>query len=159
MKTRTILATWMMVGAMGASLQASTAEQPSAASPVELQQGSAEGVALVRVAANPFAGAYCGYLGRLFGSIAISDRGSVSGSFSYTTGGVFWYSENLSFSGRVTAEGVMRLKVVQSITVRDHGVRTSTERYSVTLNVTLDDSGSLVGTSGWGTPFVLSPCQ
>jgi len=138
------------------ALQATTIGQPSAALGNEPQKGSNQGVALVRVATtNPFAGTYCGYLdGRNYGSMSISDSGNVSGHFSY------WlhnYYESFTLSGRVKAAGVMRLKVVHSITVRDRGGGTWTERYSVTVTVALDDSGNLVGTSG--ASFVLSPCQ
>jgi hypothetical protein len=138
-------------------LQATTIGQPSAVFGNEPQKGSDQGVALVRAAAtNPFAGTYCGYLdSRNYGSMSISDSGGVSGYFSYIN--PIFFSESFKLSGRVTAAGAMRLKVVHSITVRDRGVRTWTERYSVTVNVALDPSGNLVATSG--ASFVLSPCQ
>ncbi|MEX2310413.1 MAG: hypothetical protein WD738_22795 [Pirellulales bacterium] len=135
-KTKAILATLVMVIAICASVERTTAAQPSATP-------------------NPFAGTYCGYLdSRNYGSMSISDSGSVSGYFSYF---FLNFYESFKLSGRVTAAGVMRLKVVHTITVRDRGVHTSTERYSVTVTVTLDGSGNLVATSG--ASFVLSPCQ
>jgi hypothetical protein len=102
-----------------------------------------------------FAGTYCGYLdSRNFGSLSIADSGNVTGDFSYAFPNYF---ESYTVSGRVTAAGVMQLKVVHTITVRDRRVHTWTERYSVTITVALDDSGNLVATSG--ASFVLSPCQ
>lgn len=141
----------LCVAAMCATLQASTAGQPSAASRIEPQQGSDQGVALMRVA-NPFAGTYCGSLGFSYvGSITISDSGRVSGFFD----GGHDFVASLELKGRITAEGVMRLRVVDSFT---DGGFSATERYSVTLSVALDESGNLVGT--WvTTPFVWSPCQ
>ena len=133
---KAILATWILVVAICASVQRTMAAKPSA-SP------------------NPFAGTYCGYwISPNSGSMTISDSGSVSGFFSFFLPD---FNESYSLSGRVTATGVMRLKVVHTITVRDRGVRTSTERYSVTVNVELDESGNLIATSG--ASFVLSPCQ
>jgi hypothetical protein len=103
-----------------------------------------------------FAGTYCGYWdSRNYGSMSISDSGGVSGYFSYIN--PIFFSETFKLSGRVTAAGVMRLKVVHTITVNDRGGGTSTERYSVTVTVTLDENGNLVGTSG--ASFVLLPCQ
>jgi hypothetical protein len=106
------------------------------------------------VTPNPFAGTYDGYfVGSNYGSMAISDAGDVAGYFSF-----FFptFSESYSLSGRVSADGVMRLKVVHSTTVR--GRRgTSSERYSITVNVALDEDGNLVATSG--ASFVLSPRQ
>jgi hypothetical protein len=136
------------------ALQATTIGQPSTALGNEPQKRSDQGV--VRVAtANPFTGTYCGYLdSRNYGSMSISDSGNVSGHFSYW---IHNYYESFKLSGRVSAAGVMRLKVVHSITVRDRGGGTWTERYSVTVTVALDESGNLVGTSG--ASFVLSPCQ
>jgi len=145
-----------MVGAICASLQAGSARQSAAGLRMAPLPAAVQRSALVRAAANPFAGTYCGYLGGLFGSITISGRGSVSGSFSYWS---LYYRESLSFSGRVTAAGAMSLKVTRSITVLDRGRGTWTERFSATLTVALDDGGSLVGTSGWKAPFALSPCQ
>lgn len=141
----------MIVGTMCASLQASTAGQPSAAPRIEPQPGSDQGVALVRVA-NPFAGTYCGSLGFLYwGSITISDSGRVSGFFDAGHHLV----ASLELKGRITAEGVMRLRVVDFFS---DGGFSATERYSVMLTVALDESGNLVGT--WvTTPFVWSPCQ
>jgi hypothetical protein len=104
---------------------------------------------------NPFAGTYCGYLvGSNYGSMTISDSGDVSGYFSYMFPNYF---ESFTLSGRVTLSGVMRLKVVHTIAVNDRGRRRRTERYSVTVNVALDESGNLVATSG--ASFVLPPCQ
>jgi hypothetical protein len=103
---------------------------------------------------NPFAGRYCGYLvGRNQGSMSISETGDVSGYFSF-----FFptYSESFQFSGRVSADGVMRLKVVHSFTVRGRRGRAS-ERYSLRITVALDGSGNLTATSGAG--FVLPRCQ
>jgi hypothetical protein len=103
---------------------------------------------------NPFAGRYCGYfVGPNYGSMTISESGDVTGYFSW----IFpTHSESYSLSGRVNADGVMRLKVVASYTVR--GRRTpATRRYSVTVTVALDANGNLVATSG--ASFVLSPCQ
>ena len=139
------------------ALQATTIGQPSAVSANEPHQRSSQGVALVRTAAtNAFAGTYCGYLdSRNYGSMSIFDSGGVSGYFSYIN--PIFFSETFKVSGRVTAAGVMRLKVVHTITVNDRGGGTSTERYSVTVTVTLDESGNLVATSG--ASFVLSPCQ
>jgi hypothetical protein len=141
---------------VGAALAATIAE----ARAIEVRPVHDQDVTELSIADNLFAEAYCGYLGNLSGTISISDGGKVSGLFS------FWspsYRESLQFSGTVTVEGAMRLKVVRSITVFDRGGgrkgRTSTQRYTATLTVALDDSGTLVGTSGWGTPFVLSPCQ
>jgi hypothetical protein len=102
---------------------------------------------------NPFAGTYDGYfVGSNYGSMLISDTGSVSGYFSYTFP---TFSESYALSGQVTAAGKMRLKVVHSVTVRDRRRGTSTERYSITVYVMLDESGNLVATSGGS--FVLSP--
>ena len=135
-KPKTIFAAWLIVIAILANPQQATAKQPS-------------------TTPNPFAGTYCGYLdSRNYGSLTISDSGGVSGYFSYF---FLNFYESFKLSGRVTAAGVMRLKVVHTITVRDRGVHTSTERYSVTVTVTLDGSGNLVATSG--ASFVLSPCQ
>jgi hypothetical protein len=107
------------------------------------------------VTPSPFAGTYCGCLdGRNCGSMTISESGNVSGYFSYL---FVNYFESFTLSGRVTPDGVMRLKVVRAIVVNDRGRRTFTERYSVTVNVTLDETGNLVATSG--ASFVLSPCQ
>jgi hypothetical protein len=132
----TILAIAMTVIAICASGQQAIAAKPSAIP-------------------NPFEGAYCGYLANLnSGSMTITDSGNVSGYFSYILPN---FSESYSLSGGVTADGVMRLKVVHTITLRDRGVRTLRERYSLTLNVTLNESGNLVATSG--ASFVLSPCQ
>jgi hypothetical protein len=138
------------------ALQVITIGQPSTVFGNEPQKGSDQGIARVRVATtSPFTGTYCGYLNtRNYGSMSISDSGDVSGYFSYL---LLYYRESFKLSGRVTAAGAMRLKVVHSITVRDRGVRTWTERYSVTVNVALDPSGNLVATSG--ASFVLSPCQ
>jgi hypothetical protein len=133
---KTMIAAWLIVTAIWASTQRPAAAQ-SSASP------------------SPFPGTYCGYwVSPNSGSMTISDSGDVSGYFSFL---LPTFSESYSVSGRVTAAGVMRLKVVHTITVRDRGVRTSRERYSVTVNVTLDESGNLVATSG--ASFVLSPCQ
>jgi hypothetical protein len=87
--------------------------------------------------------------------MSISDSGNVSGYFSYIN--PIFFSESFQLSGRVTAAGAMRLKVVHTITVNDRGRRTRTERYSVTVTVALDGSGNLVATSG--ASFVLAPCQ
>jgi hypothetical protein len=104
---------------------------------------------------SPFAGTYCGYLvGNNYGSMSISDSGDVSGYFSYMFPNYF---ESFTLSGRVTLSGVMRLKVVHTIAVNDRGRRRRTERYSITVNVALDESGNLVATSG--ASFVLSRCQ
>jgi hypothetical protein len=102
---------------------------------------------------NPFAGTYCGYLvGPNYGSMTISDSGDVTGYFSWFSP---TYSESYRLSGRVNADGVMRLKVVRYHTVR--GRRTpATERFSVTVKVALDASGNLVATSG--ASFVLERC-
>jgi hypothetical protein len=133
--TKAILATWIVVSAMCTCISEATAARPPATP-------------------NPFAGTYCGYLvGQNYGSMSISDSGDVTGYFSF-----FFptFSESYRLSGRVNAEGVMRLKVVHSYTVR--GRRTpATERYSVTVTVALDSSGNLVATSG--ASFVLSHCQ
>ncbi len=138
------------------ALQAITIGQPSAVLGVGPQNRSHQRVALSRAATtNPFTGTYCGYLDSLnYGSMSISDSGSVSGYFSHHVG---TFSESFKLSGRVTAAGVMRLKVVHTRAVSDRGGSSSTKRYSVTVNVVLDESGSLVGTSG--ASFVLSPCQ
>jgi hypothetical protein len=139
------------------ALQATTIGQPPAVSGNEPHQRSSQGVVLVRATAtNTFTGTYCGYLdSRNYGSMSISDSGSVSGYFSYIN--PIFFSESFQLSGRVTAAGVMRLKVVHTITVNDRGRRTRTERYSVTVTVELDESGNLVATSG--ASFVLAPCQ
>ncbi len=135
-KATTILAAGILVVAIFASVQRAAAAKPSAKP-------------------NPFVGKFCGYLdSRNYGSISISDSGNVAGYFSYF---FLSFSESFKVSGNVTAAGVMRLKVVHTITVRDRGVRTSTKRYTVTVNVTLDETGNLVATSG--ATFVLSPCQ
>jgi hypothetical protein len=135
-KAKAILATFVMTIAICASDQRTAAGQPLATT-------------------NPFAGTYCGYLdSRNYGSLTISDSGGVSGYFSYF---FLNFYESFKMSGRVTAAGVMRVKVVHTITVRDRGGSTSTERYSVTVTVALDESGNLVATSG--ASFVLSPCQ
>jgi hypothetical protein len=133
--SKAILATWIVVSAMCACISEATAARPPATP-------------------SPFAGTYCGYLvGQNYGSITISDSGDVAGYFSFLFP---TFSESYRLSGRVNAEGVMRLKVVHSYTVR--GRRTpATERYSVTLTVTLDGNGNLVATSG--ASFVLAPCQ
>jgi hypothetical protein len=131
-----IIAAGMIVVAISASGQQAIAAKPSATP-------------------NPFAGTYCGYLdSRNYGSITISESGNVSGYFSYL---FLNYFESFTLSGRVTSTGVMHLKVVHSVVVNDRGRRTFTERYSITVNVMLDESGSLVATSG--ASFVLSPCQ
>ena len=133
---KTSIAPWLIVIAIWASTERSAAAQ-SSASP------------------SRFAGTYCGYwISPNSGSMTISNSGDVSGFFSFL---LPTFSESYSVSGRVTAAGVMRLKVIHTTTVRDRGVRTSRERYSVTVNVILDDSGSLVAISG--ASFVLSPCQ
>ena len=96
--------------------------------------------------ASPFAGTYCGYWNsHNSGSMTISDSGNVSGYFSFV---LPTFNESYSLSGQVSGAGVMRLKVVHTITVRDRGVRTSRQRFSVTINVALHESGNLVATSG-----------
>jgi hypothetical protein len=133
---RAMIAVWMSVIAILASAQQTTAAQPSATP-------------------SPFAGTYCGLLdSRNYGSMSIPDSGNVSGYFSYL---FMNYFESFTLSGRVTSAGVMRLKVVHTIVVNDRGRRTFTERYSITVNVALDEGGNLVATSG--ASFVLSPCQ
>jgi hypothetical protein len=133
---KTILAVAMTVIALCASGQQSIAAKPSTMT-------------------NPFAGTYCGYLdSRNYGSMSISTSGNVSGYFSYL---FLNYFESFTLSGRVTSAGVMRVKVVHTIVVNDRGRRTFTERYSITVNVTLDESANLVANSG--ASFVLSPCQ
>jgi hypothetical protein len=136
MKSKTVLATGIVVITICANIPRTFAAKPPATP-------------------SPFAGTYCGYLvGQNYGSMSITDSGDVSGYFSYFFPN---YSEFYQLSGRVTAAGVMRLKVVHSITVRDRRSGTRTERYSVTVNVALDANGNLVATSG--ASFVLSPCQ
>jgi hypothetical protein len=133
---KTMVAAGMIVIAICARGQQAVAAKPSA-SP------------------SPFAGTYCGYwISPNSGSMTISDSGSVSGYFSFL---LPTFSESYSLSGQVTSAGVMRLKVVHTITVNDRRRRTQTERYSVTVNVVVDASGNLVATSG--ASFVLSPCQ
>lgn len=135
MQSKAVLATGIVVIAICANVPRAFAAKPSPTP-------------------NPFAGTYCGYLvGQNYGSMSITDSGDVSGYFSYR---FLNYSESYKLSGRVTASGVMRLKVVHSITVRDRRSGTRTERYSVTVNVVLDGNGNLVATSG--ASFVLSPC-
>ena len=136
MKSKTVLATAIVVLAICAIVPQAFAVMPSATP-------------------SPFAGTYCGYLvGQNYGSMTISDSGDVSGYFSYMFPNYF---ESFTLSGRVTLSGVMRLKVVHTIAVNDRGRRRRTERYSITVNVALDESGNLVATSG--ASFVLSPCQ
>jgi len=133
---KTIVAAGMIVVAICASSQQAIAAKPSATP-------------------SPFAGTYCGYLdSRNYGSLSVSESGNVSGYFSYL---FVNYFESFTLSGRVTSAGVMRLKVVHTIVVNDRGRRTFTERYSITVNVALDDNGNLVATSA--ASFVLSPCQ
>jgi hypothetical protein len=132
---KTMFAAWMIVIAVWASTQPAVAARPS-------------------TTPSPFAGTYCGSLdNRNYGSMSISDSGNISGYFSYR---LLYYFESYTLSGRVSAAGAMRLKVVRTIVVNDRGRRTFTERYSITVNVTLDESGNLVATSG--ASFVLSPC-
>jgi hypothetical protein len=134
--SKAVLATGIMVLAVCAIVPPTFAAKPSATP-------------------SPFAGTYCGYLvGSNYGSMTISDSGDVSGYFSYMFPNYF---ESFTLSGRVTLSGVMRLKVVHTIAVNDRGRRRRTERYSITVNVALDENGNLVGTSG--ASFVLSPCQ
>ena len=133
--SKAVLAIGMMVLAVCAIVPPTLAARPSATP-------------------NPFAGTYCGYLvGSNYGSMTISDSGDVSGYFSYMFPNYF---ESFTLSGRVTLSGVMRLKVVHSVAVRDRRTVRRTERYSVTLNVALDESGNLVATSG--ASFVLERC-
>jgi hypothetical protein len=135
MKAQAVLATGIVVIAICANIPHAFAAKP-AATP------------------SPFAGRYCGYLvGDNYGSMTISDSGDVAGNFSYFSP---TYSESYRLSGRVNADGVMRLKVAHSHTVRGRRGGT-TNRYSVTVSVALDDIGNLVATSG--ASFVLSPCQ
>lgn len=152
MKTRTILATWMMVSSMCASLQASTAGQPSALSRIEPQLETDQGVALVRAATNPFAGRYCGSIGLASGSITISDSGHVSGFFSYYGGRSG--NETYKWQGSITAEGVMCVKVFY--TYSEFG-GTEKGHYSLTFTCALDESGNLVGASDVGA-LVLYSC-
>jgi hypothetical protein len=135
MKSKAVLATAIMVIALCANAPRTYAAKPSATP-------------------SPFAGTYCGYLvGQNYGSLSISESGGVSGYFSFQFPS---FSESYKLSGRVSTTGEMRLKVVHSITVRDRRSGTRTERYSVTVNVALDENGNLVATSG--ASFVLSPC-
>ena len=118
------------------------------------QPEKSQGATLVGV--NPFAGAYCGFIGNLSGTITVSNGGKVSGFFQ------FWspnYNDTLTFTGTVTDAGIMRVKAVRTISVRDRRSGISTSRYSAELVVALDENGNLIGTSGWATPFVLPPCQ
>ena len=158
MKITTIIVAWFVAATVCPTVNAGTAGPPSA-SRVESQPWNGPRVPLVRVASSPFAGAYCGYLGGLQGATSISADGSVSGLFRRFSPS---YNETLSFSGTVTQDGIMRLKVIHSIAVTVRGSRrgrTSTQRYTATLTVALDENRSLVGTSGWGAPFVWEPCQ
>ena len=153
MKTKTILAAWIVVGTMCAGLQATTAARQPTSFPID-QNDTGESLTLMRVAmVNSFAGRYCGYLvGQNHGYLSIADSGDVSGYFSYTSP---TFSESFKLSGRVNSDGVMRLNVTYSHSVR--GRRgTSSQRYSITVNVALDESGNLAATSG--ASFVLSPC-
>ena len=116
--SKAVLATAIMVVAVCAIVPPTFAAKPSATP-------------------SPFADTYCGYLvGSNYGSMTISDSGDVSGYFSYMFHNYF---ESFTLSGRVTLSGVMRLKVVHTIAVNDRGRRSRTERYSITVNVALDD--------------------
>ena len=111
MKSKAVLAIGIMLVAVCANVPRTFAAKPSATP-------------------SPFAGTYCGYLvGQNYGSMSISDSGVVAGYFSFFSP---TFSESYKLSGRVNADGVMRLKVVYLHTVR--GRRTpATERFSVTV--------------------------
>ena len=137
------------------AFQAGVVVPPSAVADDEPQSRSSRAARVALAAApNPFAGNYCGYLESWnSGSMSISDSGDVAGYFSFLIPN---YSESYELSGRVTTGGVMRLKVVHTVTVNDRRRRTRTERYSVTVAVALDESGNLVAISD--ASFVLSRC-
>ena len=152
-----------MVSAMCFSLPASTTGRPPAAG----SASSTENIqAVTPMAANPFAGQYCGNLGTLRIGITIDSRGRVSGS-AYGYGAPPLYAYRMSFDGRVSANGVMQLNVVANVSGR--GGRSPNNYITAVVTVALDENGVLVGSWQYvgaapspfrGTvPFAIPPCQ
>jgi hypothetical protein len=167
------LATGMMFSAMCATVQADTASGP-AASPIETQLGKEKGeAALTYVTTNRFAGEYCGTVGSAHLRINITKRGRVTGSLRWVRepnrgsryGRQSYYG---SFSGRVSANGRMRLNLTTMVSYRGGRGQSRRSRATVVLGPVGED-GSLAGSWRYGRggtspfsgthDFSWSPCQ
>ena len=167
MKTPSILAAALIIGALCANANANTNDQPAAVSMIETWVERYQ--ASLSAKTNPFTGRYCGTLGALNTTITIGKKGRVSGTM-FRAGPT---SYRATFSGKVNKDGELHANMVATITRRgSRGSRersvTSTRRISATAVVQRDQTGALAGTWQYlegrtspftGTiPFVVSPC-